>query len=249
MKTLTQRILISMLLGGHATLALANTDIKKKIEEEGFQFVKQIPAPAGLTGWVGHNSQHPGTVFISNDGQYYIVGDLFNAKGNNLSIDAMNKHAKDAVLDDVWKTLEKSTWIQDGQKMAPRIIYIFSDPNCPYCQKLWQQARPWVKSGKVQLRHIQVGVIREESRGQVATLLMSKDPAATFMDSNLNKTKKHLAPAKTIPNQIAEKIDHNQELMEKYGFFSTPSIVWKDSKGNFQSAQGMPKDLKEIFEK
>lgn len=37
--------------------------------------------------------------------------------------------------------------------------------------------------------------------------------------------------------------------MEKYGFFSTPSIVWRDSKGTFKSAQGMPKDLKEIFEK
>lgn len=56
-----------------------------------------------------------------------------------------------------------------------------SDPNCPYCYKFWQAARPWVESGKVQLRHIQVGVIREESRGQVATLLNSKDPAAVLM--------------------------------------------------------------------
>lgn len=249
MKTLTQGILISMLLAGNVPLALANTDIKKQIEQEGFQFIKQIPAPTGMTGWVGHNNQHPGTIFISDDGQYYIVGDLYNAKGNNLSIDAMNKHAKDSVLNDVWKTLEKSTWIQDGEKSAPRIVYIFSDPNCPYCHKLWQQARPWVKSGKVQLRHIQVGVIREESRSQVATLLMSKDPATTFADINLNKGKKLLQSATTIPKQIADKIDFNQGLMEKYGFFSTPSIVWRDSKGNFKSTQGMPKDLKEIFEK
>lgn len=44
----------------------------------------------------------------------------------------MNKHAKEAVLDNVWKNLEKATWIQDGQKNAPRIVYVFSDPNCPY---------------------------------------------------------------------------------------------------------------------
>ena len=146
-------------------------------------------------------------------------------------------------------TLEKATWIQDGQKNAPRIVYVFSDPNCPYCHKFWQQARPWVKSGKVQLRHIQVGVIREESRAQVATLLMSKDPAAVFTDMNVNKGKKRLKSENKIPQEIAKKIDFNQELMEKYGFFSTPSMVWRDSKGAFKSVQGMPKDLKEIFEK
>ena len=249
MNTSIQRILISMLLAGSATLTSANSAIKKQIEQEGFEFIQQIPAPTGMTGWVGHNNQHPGTVFIANDQKYYILSDLYNAKGDNLSVDLLNKHAKEAVLDDVWKTLEKATWIQDGQKNAPRIVYVFSDPNCPYCHKFWQQARPWVKSGKVQLRHIQVGVILEESRAQVATLLMSKDPAAVFTDMNVNKGKKRLKPENKIPQEIAKKIDFNQELMEKYGFFSTPSIVWRDSKGTFKSAQGMPKDLKEIFEK
>ena len=42
---------------------------------------------------------------------------------------------------------------------------------------------------------------------------------------------------------------YEERMAEKYGFFSTPSIVWRDSKGTFKSAQGMPKDLKEIFEK
>ncbi len=249
MNILIQRILIAMVFAGSATLVVAKTDIKKHIEQEGFQFIKQIPAPTGLTGWVGHNNQHPATVFIANDEQYYIVGDLYNAKGTNLSLDAINEHAKDAVLDDVWKTLEKSTWIQDGPKNAPRIVYVFSDPNCPYCHKFWQQARPWVNAGKVQLRHIQVGVIREESRAQVASLLMSKDPEAVFTEMNKNKGKKSLKQAETIPTEIADKIDFNQGLMDKYGFFSTPSMVWRDSQGAFQSAQGMPKDLKEIFEK
>ena len=66
---------------------------------------------------------------------------------------------------------------------------------------------------------------------------------------NVNKGKKRLKSENKIPQEIAKKIDFNQELMEKYGFFSTPSIVWRDSKGTFKSAQGMPKDLKEIFEK
>ena len=144
--------------------------------------------------------------------------------------------------------MEKSTWIQDGKPDAPRVVYVFSDPNCPYCYKFWQAARPWVESGKVQLRHIQVGVIREESRGQVATLLNSKDPAAVFNDINKNKGKKQLKKMEKIPVEIAAKIDANQALMGKYGFFSTPSMVWKNNQGEFKSAQGLAMDVKEIFE-
>lgn len=223
-------------------------DIKKQIEKEGFVFVKQIPAPTGMTGWVGHQDQYSNTVFISNDQKYYIKGEMYDAQGNNLSNALIEQHMKKAVLDDVWKTLESSTWIQDGQKNAPRIIYVFSDPNCPYCYKFWQAARPWVKEGKVQLRHIQVGVIRDESRAQAAALLMSKNPEAEFLELNANKGKKSLKKVEKIPADIAKKIDFNESLMSKYGFFSTPSMVWKDSKGEFKSAQGMSVDLKEIFE-
>jgi len=128
------------------------------------------------------------------------------------------------------------------------VVYVFSNPNCPYCYKFWQAARPWVESGKVQLRHIQVGVIREESRGQVVTLLMSKNPAAVFNDINKNKGKKQLKKMEKIPAEIAAKIDANQALMGKYGFFSTPSMAWKNNQGEFKYTQGLAMDVKEIFE-
>jgi len=123
-------------------------NIKQNIEKQGFVFVKQIPAPQGMTGWVGHEDQYSNTVFISNDNKYYIKGELFDAQGKSLSNEQIEKHMKKAVLDDVWKTLEKSTWIQDGKPDAPRVVYVFSDPNCPYCYKFWQAARPWVESGR-----------------------------------------------------------------------------------------------------
>ena len=43
MNTSIQRILISMLLAGSATLTSANSAIKKQIEQEGFEFIQQIP--------------------------------------------------------------------------------------------------------------------------------------------------------------------------------------------------------------
>ena len=124
----------------------SQASLKQQLEKEGFVFVKNIPAPVGMTGWVGHQDQYANTIFISKDNQYYIKGELFDSKGKNLSEAQIETHMKKAILDDVWKSLEQSTWIQDGQKTAPRIVYVFSDPNCPYCKKFWQEARPWVKS-------------------------------------------------------------------------------------------------------
>lgn len=245
----SRKIALTLCMLGGASSGFALTPLQQQIAKEGFEFVKEIPAPANMTGWAGHKEQYPATVFISNDQKYYIVGDLYNAKGENLSVDALNTHVKDAVLDDVWKSLEKSTYIQDGKKDAPRIIYVFSDPNCPYCHQFWQKARPWVESGKVQLRHIQVAVIRKESRGQVATLLTSKNPEQIFSQLNLKSGDQSLKPMQNIPTEIAAKIDANQELMDKYGFFATPAVIWKSQQGEFKSTQGMPKDLKEVFEK
>lgn len=222
--------------------------IKQKLEKDGFSFVKQIEAPAHMTGWAGHMQQNPMTVFISNDNKYYIVGDLHNAKGDNLTVDALNTHVKQSVLDDVWKSLEKSAWIQDGNVKAPRIIYVFSDPNCPYCHAFWEKARPYVKAGKVQLRHIQVGVIRAESRGQAATLLAASNPQQVFEAFNAAKGKQKLKELKPIPAHLAEKLESNEEMMNKYGFYATPALVWKNSQGQMETAQGLPKDLKNVFE-
>lgn len=248
MKVYASQLILGLLLALNVSHGSATTSIKQQLEQEGFKFIKQIDAPANMTGWAGHAQQNPATVFISNDQKYYIVGDLYNAQGKNLSSGLIDQYVKQPVLNEVWNSLEKTTWIQDGNVNAPRIVYVFSDPNCPYCHTFWQQARPWVKSGKVQLRHIQVAVIRPESRGQVATLLTAPNPQKAFEEYNLAKGKKKFIELKSIPKNIAAKLDSNMKTMEKYGFFATPAVVWKDSKGELQSTQGLPQDLEEVFQ-
>ncbi|OTG67652.1 thiol:disulfide interchange protein DsbG [Acinetobacter silvestris] len=235
------------LLFSSAILANTNT-IQTKLEKEGYTFVKQIPAPTGLIGWTGYKDEYPSTVFISQDQKYYIVGDLMDQNGKNLTEEAINTHAKGAVLDEIWKSLEKSTWIQDGSPQAPKIIYVFNDANCPYCHTFWKQARPWVDSGKVQLRHIMVGVIRPSSKGQAATILSTTNPAETFKKYNLAEGKSKIQDMPNIPKAISDKLDENAKMMDKYGFYATPALVWKNAKGEIESQQGAPKDLKKIFD-
>lgn len=229
------------------TSASEVSPIKDRLEKEGYTFVKQIDAPAGLIGWTGYKEEYPSTVFISKDQKYYLVGDLYNADGKNLTEEAINTHVKGAVLDEVWKSLEKSKWIQDGNPNAEQIIYVFNDANCPYCHTMWQQARPLVESGKVQLRHIMVGVIRPSSKGQAATLLQSKDPVEAFKQYNLSSGKNKIKEMTNIPKELSDQLDANNALLEKYGFYATPALVWKNKQGGMESMQGLPKDLNKLL--
>src|ERR1700754_2175348 len=90
-----------------------------------------------------------------------------------LSLLSVNAHAQQ----DAITQLEHAHWVLDGSAKAPRTVYVFTDPNCPYCNKFWGDARPWVDSGKVQLRHIMVAVIAPTSAGKAATPLTDRDPA------------------------------------------------------------------------
>lgn len=64
----------------------------------------------------------------------------------------------------MWKKMASAHWLQDGDKDAPIVLYVFADPFCPYCKQFWQQSRPRVDAGKVQIRTLLVGVIKPESR-------------------------------------------------------------------------------------
>lgn len=85
---------INQVLGAGMFLIMSmhtQANIKQNIEKQGFVFVKQIPAPQGMTGWVGHEDQYSNTVFISNDDKYYIKGELFDAQGKSLSNEQIEK--------------------------------------------------------------------------------------------------------------------------------------------------------------
>ncbi|AOA58682.1 thiol:disulfide interchange protein DsbG [Acinetobacter larvae] len=245
---LIKSLITLSLIATTSTVMASNAKLQQQLQAQGYQFIEKIPAPAGLEGWVGLKDDYPSTVFISNDQKYYIVGSLMNANNEDLTEQAIQQHAKSAVLDKVWENLENSTWILDGKADAPKVVYVFTDVNCPYCYQFWQQARPWVDAGKVQLRHIMVGVIRDTSRGQAATLLSHKDPAALFKQYNQSAMKKNIATMAKIPAKIEQQLDANEALMQKYGFYATPAMLWKNAQGQLESMDGLPQNPKDIFQ-
>ena len=106
-------------------------------------------APDGMRGYAAEYQNNGIALYLTPDGKHVLVGSLFDEQGQDLSAEPLEKLVYAPMAKEVWAKMDASHWIADGDKNAPRVVYLFSDPNCPYCTMFWEQARPWVKAGKV----------------------------------------------------------------------------------------------------
>ncbi len=234
-----------------ASSAAANRPaVLQGIEKQGFEVIGEFDAPGGLRGFAGVvGGQQPAAAYVTADGKNVMVGTLFNEKGEDVGAAPLDKLVAKPMSDRIWKRLDGSAWVRDGRADAPRVVYTFSDANCPYCHRFWEAARPWVDSGKVQLRHVMVGVIREDSPAKAAAILGAPNPSAVFLQNEHDFSKGGIKPAATITPALANKLDANQVLMVELGFQGTPGILFQDAQGMVQRVSGMPQgeDMEKVM--
>lgn len=212
----------------------------KAIEKQGITIIKSFDAPGGMKGWLGKYQDMGVTIYLTPDGQHVISGYLYDANGVNLSNKLIDEEIYTPAGREMWQRMEKAFWIADGKKDAPVIVYVFSDPFCPYCKQFWQQARPWIESGKVQLRTLLVGVIKPESLTTAAAILASKDPQKTWRDYEQSGGKLKLKVPAIPASQQLEILKMNQSLMDALGANATPAIYYMNNENRLQQEVGLP---------
>ncbi|EKS72677.1 disulfide isomerase/thiol-disulfide oxidase [Burkholderia sp. SJ98] len=207
---------------------------------------------------LGRAGAQPLALYVTNDGQNAIAGTLIDKNGNDLTHDALEASSEPSVSKELWGQLEHATWVVDGKPAAPKVVYVFTDPNCPYCSRFWAEARPWVDAGRVQIRHVLVGILTPSSPGKAAALLTSRDPSSALHDYEARQTKavdaqmaagharaledRTLAPLDPIPVDIAKKLAANAQLMQAFSMQATPGFVWHDNAGTIRARTGLPPD-------
>lgn len=216
----------------------------KAVQAQGVEIVGRFEAPDGLQGFAGKYQGQGMALYLTGDGQHVLLGTLLDAKGQDLSREPLERLVYAPLGEEMWARLEGSGWIADGRPDAARIIYMFSDPNCPYCNMFWKQARPWVESGKVQLRHIMVGMLRPDSAGKSAALLTAQQPERALHAHEEAAKGSTLKPLKKIPAEVRERLNGNLELMGELGATATPAIFYRDDAGRLQQQQGAPRPEK-----
>lgn len=213
---------------------------------QGFKLRGTFTAPDGLRGYAGTLQGKPMAAYVTPNGRYAVVGTLVNASGFNLSAEPLQKLVRSQLQNGMWPKLEKAHWIGDGAADAAQVVYMFSDPNCPFCRAFWKSSRPWVVAGKVQIRHILVAILKPSSAPKAAAILAASDPAAAL--DRFEKAYSHgdTEPVQTIPDDVAFTLHDNVDLMTSLGFSVTPTIVYRDTDGRTHAMQGMPRQGKDL---
>ncbi|MDF3196025.1 thiol:disulfide interchange protein DsbG [Pseudomonas sp. 1928-m] len=221
----------------------------KAVEARGAEIIQRFDAPSGLQGYAARYNGQGVALYLTGDGQHVLVGSLLNAQGEDLSRQPLDKLVYEPLAKEMLGKLERSTWIADGSAKAPRILYMFSDPNCPYCNMFWKQARPWVEAGDVQIRHVMVGMLRQDSVEKAAALLSAKDQQAALHQHESAGKASQLQGLKKIPTAIQQQLDSNLGLMAEMGVSATPAIFYPDENGQMRQQRGAPNPdvLKQIM--
>lgn len=211
----------------------------KALEDQGLTIMDEFEAGDGLRAFAAFTGERPIGVYVVDDGSV-IVGTRVGTDGQALDEDTLGRLVARPLSSRIWSRLETAHWVADGRADAPRTIYVFTDPNCPYCHRFWEAARPWVAAGRVQLRHIMVGIIREDSPQKAAAILGAPDPAAALLENETKFDRGGITPVKTLSAQAREALDGNEALMQTMGLRGTPGIVVLGEDGMLRTYSGMP---------
>jgi thiol:disulfide interchange protein DsbG len=211
------------------------------LKGQGFEITDRFQAPGGLIGYVGRLDGKPLAAYLTPDGEHMVVGPMLDANGRNLTRPRLPGRSGETASEDAWSRLEQADWFGDGADDADTVIYTFTDPNCPYCHRFREAAAPWVDAGRVQIRHIMVGILKRDSPEKAATILGSDDPAAALLRNQNRFDEGGIAVDEEKVSAARERVQQNNRLMREMGLRATPVIYYRNEDGDVARRQGMPR--------
>jgi thiol:disulfide interchange protein DsbG len=145
-------------------------------------------------------------------------------------------------MEQLFDTLEHSSYIKEGASDGNAIIYAFMDPDCAYCHYAWKAFQPYIKAG-LQVRWLPIAFLKPTSAPRAAAILEAKEPARALAENEKNFRSK-TEDGGITPIEPSEKamqqLDANKALLARLGGAGTPMIVWKDKGGKLHTKSGMP---------
>lgn len=210
------------------------------LTERGVEIVDRFDAPSGMTGYVGTMGGRPVSFYLTTDKEHVVFGPMLSETGENLSEANIRKLVTGPQNEEAWSKLENSHWVRDGEESAPVILYTFTDPNCPYCHRFREAAGPWIEAGRVQLRHVMVGILNEDSLPKAATILGADDPESALHENQRRYENGGITVDREIVSATHKQVSANNSLMLTLGLGATPSTFYKSVSGTIVVKQGVP---------
>lgn len=151
--------------------------------------------------------------------------------------------ARQQVAASMLSNIKQATWVRDGK--SAHVIYVFFDPNCPYCHRVYENLRPAVERGEVELRWIPIGTLMTTSLGKAAAILEAKNPTDAFYQNETGYSRETgsfggiaeepLPRAKTL-----QSLDRNLQLLQRSGNQGVPALLFRTMDGTANLIVGAP---------
>ncbi|WP_247643275.1 thiol:disulfide interchange protein DsbG [Salinicola sp. MIT1003] len=206
------------------------------LEQQGLTIHGEFDAPGGLRGYAASVRGQSVAAFLTPDGEHAVVGTLIDAQGRDVSAEPLEQLVDGPKNAELWKAMAGHHWVREGDTDASRVVYTFSDPNCPYCRKFWQDAQPWVENGDVQIRHLMVGILKADSPEKAAAILAADDPSAAIAEHYRTGA----MPNSEGTDQSEQWVSDNTQVMRDAQLYATPVIFYQDDDGEVHKVMGAP---------
>lgn len=223
--------------------ANSNTPVPKALEElkkQGITLVSSFPVSAHLNGWVISYGDQDLIVYVTADGEHLINGVLLDAEGQDLT----QNHQQQYLPSPSWDDLASSNFITEPAKAnsTTKPIYVFFDPNCPFCRLAWQAVQAYRAVG-LEVRWIPVAYLKPSSRELALSLLQESNATKQqklLQDLMQQEDPKVTGIASDDPTNLA-KLEANMRLMHAFRINGTPGWAWQDEQGKIHTRTGMVK--------
>lgn len=223
----------------------------------------------GLQAWLARAEDGSRqTMYLTPDGRAIITGLMYDGEGYNvterqlldlLAVDpdaltrdpavsppprlpapAAAASAESAEYERMLAEVAETNWLEMGQQNATApVLYMISDPNCPFCAQAWDRLRPVAEAGNIRLRIVLTGRLRDTSLAKSAGILGAEDPMAAFTRYH---GPRQLAPGNVSPVG-AERVAENEMFTGRYDITSTPTFIFRRADGSAHVIRGLPRDL------
>ena len=139
--------------------------------------------------------------------------------------------------------IQQATWIRDGK--STHVMYVFFDPNCPYCHKVFEMLRPQVQRGEVELRWVVVGKLMATSTGKAAAMLEAKDPTEALYrnERGFSQETGSFGGIEEEPaprEETLRRLNTNLALLNRSGFDAVPALLFRTKDGKADIIRGAP---------
>ncbi|WP_297362649.1 thioredoxin fold domain-containing protein [Acidiferrobacter sp.] len=124
-----------------------------------------------------------------------------------------------------------------------RQLYVFVDPNCPFCHRLFQRLQPLIGPHHLTVHWIVAGFLRATSAGKAVAILGARRPLAALMqnerDFRRGKEDGGIRPA-VVQGPGARGLALNNRLLAMTGPELVPTLVYRNTAGRVVMHQGVP---------